>query len=483
MISLVKNELVKIFHKKGLYILGIIVLGLLLLNIVISLNYEEKLLNGLDDLYYQVLEDGLDNYDMDDTEELSWYIRDKAEIDTYSFLKEYDYLSPEYYFIDNTGKEVIENLLNAQYMSKDEEEIKIAQDEYDKFVNKLNNFDWQEDLKEEKEELEKTKDVINNQLKDASEGEDTSNIEQELVNINYQLEGINYRLNDGIAPSYNANSTLVDTYVSSALQYDGMKKDEDLYSDRGELINKREVEESYYTSKYKLDNKIYNEGYETTQAQVISMFSSVDIFILIALFIIIGGIVSEEFNKGTIKQLLVRPHSRVKVLTSKIVAGVIALIIFSFVYFIANLISFWIVNGEVGSLLQTVVVYDFNLSKVVEYSTFTYCLLNGLSILPIFAIIFMFVIFMGVITLNTTGAIVSGFGLYIASSIINGILPKKIVAFLPISCWDFRSYLFGGISSNQYASLGISVIISILTIFILSILAYGFFKRIDVKNQ
>ena len=185
MISLVKNELVKIFHKKGLYILGIIVLGLLLLNIVISLNYEEKLLNGLDDLYYQVLEDGLDNYDMDDTEELSWYIRDKAEIDTYSFLKEYDYLSPEYYFIDNTGKEVIENLLNAQYMSKDEEEIKIAQDEYDKFVNKLNNFDWQEDLKEEKEELEKTKDVINNQLKDASEGEDTSNIEQELVNINY----------------------------------------------------------------------------------------------------------------------------------------------------------------------------------------------------------------------------------------------------------------------------------------------------------
>ena len=205
---------------------------------------------------------------------------------------------------------------------------------------------------------------INKQLKDASEGEDTSNIEQELVNINYQLEGINYRLNDGIAPSYNANSTLVDTYVSSALQYDGMKKDEDLYSDRGELINKREVEESYYTSKYKLDNKIYNEGYETTQAQVISMFSSVDIFILIALFIIIGGIVSEEFNKGTIKQLLVRPHSRAKVLTSKIVAGVIALIIFSLVYFIANLISFWIVNGEVGSLLQTVVVYDFNLSRI-----------------------------------------------------------------------------------------------------------------------
>ena len=139
--------------------------------------------------------------------------------------------------------------------------------------------------------------------------------------------------------------------------------------------------------------------------------------------------------------------------------------------------------GEIGSIFQSVIVYDFSDETIRELSTFYYCFSYWLATLPVFIILYLFAIFMGVLTLNTTGTIVSGFGLYFASSIISGVLPSKIVAFLPTSCWDFRSYLFGGISTNQYASFGLSVGICLLTILILIMLAVWLFKRLDVKNQ
>ena len=46
---------------------------------------------------------------------------------------------------------------------------------------------------------------------------------------------------------------------------------------------------------------------------------------------IAAAIVSEEFNKGTIKQLLVRPYSRTKILTSKIIVALIYIISLVFV--------------------------------------------------------------------------------------------------------------------------------------------------------
>lgn len=479
MISLVKNELIKIFHKKGLYILGIILIIIIALNLFITLGYEDDLVNGMNELYYESLENGIEAYDLEDTEDINWYIQDKTELEVYNLLSKYDYESPEYYFIDINGRVIIEDMLIAQYMTKTDEEIARTQVDYDNFLKKLNSYDWHEDIIKERDNLLVQKEQLEEKLK---EGDDTS-LEHELENVNFQLEGYKYRLDNDIAPSYTGKSELIDTYVSNAIEFASLKKDESSYSERSELINKRKVEETYYTSKYKLDNKIFNEGYDNTQAQVISLFSGVDIFILIALFIIAGGIIAEEFNKGTIKQLLVRPHSRVKILASKVIAGLIAILVFSIFYFLINFISFGILYGEIGSIFQSVIVYDFSNETVRELSTFYYCFSYWLATLPVFIILYLFAIFMGVLTLNTTGTIVSGFGLYFASSIISGVLPSKIVAFLPTSCWDFRSYLFGGISTNQYASFGLSVGICLLTILILIMLTVWLFKRLDVKNQ
>lgn len=139
MISLVKNELIKIFHKKGLYILGIILIIIIALNLFITLGYEDDLVNGMNELYYESLENGIEAYDLEDTEDINWYIQDKTELEVYNLLSKYDYESPEYYFIDTNGRVIIEEMLIAQYMTKTDEEIARTQADYDNFLKKLNS--------------------------------------------------------------------------------------------------------------------------------------------------------------------------------------------------------------------------------------------------------------------------------------------------------------------------------------------------------
>ena len=70
---------------------------------------------------------------------------------------------------------------------------------------------------------------------------------------------------------------------------------------------------------------------------MIMEFSEVNIFIIICIIMVSGSIVSDEYNKGTIKYLLIKPYKRYKILLSKLFSSIIIFVLSILMYFICCL--------------------------------------------------------------------------------------------------------------------------------------------------
>ena len=84
MINLIKNELFKIIHKPGLYILLAFSLSSIVLNCFIA-SYDDYGTVGVI-YYYEGLEENLKDYDLSDPAELNYYIGDKTIVEAYKFF-------------------------------------------------------------------------------------------------------------------------------------------------------------------------------------------------------------------------------------------------------------------------------------------------------------------------------------------------------------------------------------------------------------
>lgn len=483
MINLVKNELVKIFHKKGIYILSGILVGIMALSLIVSkIDLSSMIEEKYTNTYYDELEENLESYDLNDKDEVMWYVDDKVELEIYKLKKDLKYDSPKYYYIDNELQNVMVNMYNAKYSNKNEAEYEQLKIEYDEMIKNLDDFDWKKSILESKNELDKEKAELVSSLKNATK-EEKANIQEEIDNLGYQINALNYRLNNDVAPSYTNASYMVDNYVSAAMSYSSLNKDESAYKDRKELIRKREIIKEYNEVKYKIENNIVPKNSVTLQYEASSLFGQTDMIVLIAFLIIAGGIIAEEFNKGTIKQLLLRPFTRSQILVSKIIAAVIATFIFACFYYFMDLLIVGLMNNEFKSIFEPMIVYNFKTESVVEYSTFTYCLLNILATLPEYFLMFAICILVGILTTNTVACVISIFGVDFLNGLLSAFLPEKIAAFMPTNCMNFVEYLFGGISSNKYQTLLSSSIVYVVTLVVIVTISFVVFKKKDIKNQ
>lgn len=480
MINLIKNELFKIIHKPGLYILLAFSLSSIVLNCFIA-SYDDYGSVGMI-YYYEGLEENLKDYDLSDAAELNYYIGDKTIVEAYKLYKDYAYDSPEYYFVENDVTANIQCMNEALYRDKDEYKYNECKAVYDKQVLLLNNFDWKNVINERIKE----NDNLIDEYKAAKNG-DTLN-DSELDNqINY-LEEENkiyeYRIENNVPLSYSTVSNELDNYLNSYQEFQTLELDESKYKNRGDLERKREIESTYFTTKYMLEHDmLLKEENDYMASNFVYIFITLDIFLLIAAIMIAGSIVSDEFSKGTIKQLLLKPFTRNDILTSKIVASVVAFFGFTVVYTLLNVLVSSIFFQGFSSFLDPIIVYDFSKSAVVEYGVFEYSMLHFVSLLPAYFILMLFTLFIGILTTNTTGAIVSGFVLFGLSSLIFDLTLTESMIFLPFIHWDFTSYLFGGLHWFKYTTFGISVFIVTIYIVVLLVLSYILFNFKDIKNQ
>ena len=118
---------------------------------------------------------------------------------------------------------------------------------------------------------------------------------------------------------------------------------------------------------------------------LVNFFSHYEIFIVIIIVMIAGTIVSEEFNKGTIKLLLVRPYKRATILTSKFITCLIMVAII----IISIMLMQFIVGGIIfgfDSFGTPTIEYDFNAHEIQEMNIASYMLIQTIGKLPIYVL-------------------------------------------------------------------------------------------------
>ena len=483
--NLIKNELTKIFHKKAIYIIAIITI------IVGCLDYGIiKLSGSMNKLYendttMKYIEDSLSMYDLNNPNDASNYVEDKTMIDVYKATKNYSYESFEYYMLNDKGYEYLSCMNHEKYVTKNEEEYKKCEASYNQLLKDLKEKDWKYFVNQNKEMVEEQIKTTEASLKIATEETDKTLLESELKILNIRLQGINYSLERNIYPSNKTNYSFISMYEGLATEWESLEKDEKTYTDRNQLLNKRDVEKNFKEYNYIIENNIDYSGTFSAKNMMIAEFSGPILFVLVMIIFIAGSIVSDEYNKGTIKQLLLRPFSRTKILASKYISCLIVFLMYTIFYAVVCMIAYGLASGF-SSLVEPVVVYDFVSASIVEMGLIPYLLLQFVSVLPVYLIILTLAFFISTFSGNTALSIMVPFMTYFISSIISGLassMEVKMLKFFPTMCWNFNEYLFGGMPSFKYASLGTSIAITILTFLILFILSFILFKKKDIKNQ
>ena len=469
MINLITNELIKIFSKNSTYVMFIIMfLFVMLTNVIYKTQLDEK--GEFKSDYYNVnylklVKKELDNLDKDDNERK---IDLREDIIKYELYEKYGPYSWQAYIVNNNMEDIIKTFVESDY-SLDEE--------YNFYLDKFEKDDWKyfvlEEINFKKKELSDS--ILNgiNELKNIYD------IDLEVLNyrLKYDISYENSYLNNALEDYSNAKK-----YLSiSNLSY--LKEEDKLNSSNDRVYNYYKNVSDMNINKYILDNGIDAKKVNDTRGILMNLFNEYEIILVILIVMISSVIISSEFNKGTIKQLLLVPHTRGKILFSKYITCLLMMI-----FIVVLLVLMQVLIGSIlfkSSLSIPVVIYNFNSNMIETYNIFYYVFIQLLAKIPMFIIIITFVFFIGTITLNSVVTTILGLGLYLISSMINELIMNSKLLFLNFTIFphlDFTQYLFGMISRNIYVTINMSMIFVILYFVILLVSTYILFNKKDIKN-
>lgn len=480
MIKLIGNELKKIFKKKTIYILLIITFGYILLsNIMIKATD-----NGYSRYYYyegdlEIYEEMMSELDLEDPLERAQYIDIKNDIELGKLTKKYGNDSWQAYVINNMLTPYLHTILSYEYSDEvSEEEYNEAKKYYDDAIQKMDADDWRYFVNEDLEQ-------INNSLEEQYKLKETETNEQVLASIEstiYDLEiqkqvdewrlekDISYApsfLNDALETYYGAQTALKDAqngnYPQEIEQYNSLLEQANL-------------------NKYYIDN---NLSLDSNNREIfLNLFSQYELFILIIGIVIAGSIVSEEFNRGTIKLLLVKPYTRVKILLAKFIAVMIVLVMSIVFIAICQVIIGTLVFGFEGLTIPAI-VYNFNTNTVETINIFAYVALIGICKLPIYVLLTTLAFACSTLFTNTALAVSIPFLGYIAAPLLNQLAIAykiKAITYFVTPNWDLSTYLFGGTPMFQGLTMPFSIAICVIYLAIMLILSCVVFKKRDIKN-
>ena len=485
MINLIGNELTKVFKKKTIYILIFITIGYIILS-----NFMMKITNDSSFNYYFYSEGDLEYYeerlstlDPNNISESSDYFEYKKDIELINLAKPYGNNSWQTYVIYTKLTGYIDTMIEYEYSDEiTEEAYNEAKAEYDEAVKRLEENDWRyfvnQDLEYINSSLEtqyKLRDSTDNQTIKNSINETIKGLELEKQINDWRLEkNIDY------GPTF-LNSAIENYYMSkqSLLNYDNTNIEE---LDYEELQAYRDMLQTANLNQYYIENSITLDS--LSRSIFINLFGNYELFILIIAIVIAGSIVSEEFNRGTIKLLLVKPYKRVKILLAKfIVCMIILLLAIGIVYF-SQLLFGGIINGFDG-LTTPAIVYNFDTNQVQTINIFAYVLLTGFCKLPMYILLTTLAFACSTIFNSTALAVAVPFLGYIGSTLINQfaiIYNFNPIIYFVTPNWDLSYYLYGGLPLFEGLTAPFSIIICVIYLVIMLVLSSIVFKKRDIKN-
>ena len=471
MFNLYKNELFKIFHKKFFYvIIGMAIIAVIaatwLNKVSKNLIYHAENIDNIDELKNELK-------NIDQKEEPSYYADIETRIEIAKLLEEYQKGSWQYRIINSDAYDLLYNY----YLDKRDLDSK---EKYDKLIERIKNGDWKSILQE------KIDKINNNDI----ENDDSTNIQKEELEMR-----IAYNI-----PDEDSNlSNIVDEWKNTKLQYEDFTGIE-----INPLINysaeKNNLKAKISLCEYAIKNNIKDmeiieisessgnyvlASHNDTQTIVANRASYYGIFTLVLITILSVTTITEEFNKGTIKQLLTKPYRRSKILFAKILAVAtvltISLIIITFVQYIANGIFFGF-NGYTKSIY----VYKFSKKVVEQVNTFWYSILYNLLLLPEYFLIMAIAIMISVISCNSGISIALTMLELFTSSLVNQLVlvygKINLLTYLETLNWDWTVFLYGKQSTIKGITFPFSIIVCIVYFAIFMIISFKVFKHKEIKN-
>ena len=268
--------------------------------------------------------------------------------------------------------------------------------------------------------------------------------------------------------AYNNDKILLENYnqISSTDSYE-------------DIIERIELE------KYAIENNItYNilltsenrNAPISADARILMMrvFNNFDIIIIFIIIYLCSTTISEEYNTGTIKYLLTKPHSRIKILLSKILASIITTILVAIFIIIFQYLLGGILFGFDSYTLDAIIYNDY--TQVIErMNLINYMMLISVSKTQMYLLLNIICLFFSVIINNIALNILVTLGLYILSTM--NFLVNNMSKYLVIYNWDLSKYLFSSdVLVNQ------SIMISSMSLLIIFVFLIIEFKNKDIKN-
>lgn len=503
MFKLVKNELIKIFSKKAIYVILIIFLLLSIAGMALN-----KVIENINNVGYNyidqeisIMKESLKQVNKATEEGKEEYSYLQSHIEYLELQKKYGVNSWQSTIVSDELYDKIINLNYyknglVEYVKENDVTLEELQKEYDDIIKKLDEGDWKTFAETDLEKIKKQLEFTENEIRRDMDTDTLNALKQEAEVLKLKLQVLEWRLEKDICYGDKEYDTLLTKYEangSSLINYNYIYDiNEDNYKEKEgkdyEYSNKRQYQETlaeYNIAKYKIENNISSK---TTVSETLkTLFTGGGegiLFVIMIALMLTGGIVSEEFNKGTIKLLLIRPYSRRKILASKIIACFITLIFSIIIIAIIQTIFSGIMYGF-DTINSPIIEYNHKTNSVISVNGIGSMLIGLLQISPLVIILSLIAFMIGTICANTAVAIVVAFLVYFVSSIVNSLVIEfqiKWLRIVPTLNWDLTQYIYGKLPTVEGMTLVFSILICVITIVSLLVITFENFVRKNIKN-
>ncbi len=485
MSNLIKNEITKIFKKKSIYIILFVTFAFVILsNCMYKYFYNNGNYSYYSESYVEYAREEIKGLDPNKTSDTKMYIEYKTVLDVYDMMKKYDNDAWQVQIIASRIEPYVTEKNTYLYgAEKNDEQAEKINEQINELTKRLENDDWRYFANEELKSAEEKVKTLENEKSNTEDKQRLETLEKEIAIAKIDLEVAKYRVDEDIKYGYDhMNTALMNYQEQSYLIVQTEKSNTDLTyqekKDYNDAIENKEI------SKYIIENHVDVEKANDLRGILTRFFNEFGLFIIVIIVMIAGTIVSEEFNKGTIKLLLIKPYNRNKILLSKFITVLIITIFAIIVILGMELIVGGIVFGF-ESLQTPVIVYNFDTNMIQEINIFTYVGTQVIMVLPSIILLATLSFALSTIFTNSPVAIALPLLGYMGVTVINQLAVQyniEILKYFVTLNWDFTQYLYGGMPLMQGLTPIFSAIICIAYFLIMTIPTFIIFKKKNIKN-
>ncbi len=266
-------------------------------------------------------------------------------------------------------------------------------------------------------------------------------------------------------------------------EYLSLKEEGVFSSEEQERFSK--INEIILRNEFILDNRIDVEKTNNLKTIIQNFFDEYLLLIIIFVILVSGSIVSDEYQKGTIKTLLTCPCSRKRILLAKFCSSLIIIPIITLILFIYQLVIGGFVFGY-SSMDIPILIYNYSYNQLEVINCIRYFLIVLGGYMPLLIMIVALSFMLSTLSCNTGLSITVSFLFLMLSNGINDLVVNNNIRWLRYILtlnWDMSNYLFGGKALYKYLSIRENIIFYLLYLLIFLVTSFFVFNKRDIKNN